>query len=255
MQRSYLGYDPIIGARYYGIGNEYMGVVIGSSILCAAAVFQWKKTGVRLWEKMLTALLFFLLLMYFSSPRLGTNAGGAITAVFAYTVAYARMFRLRLTKKSIAWMLAVMASGLTMLLLANAWTENPTHIGEAFQALLAGNTSWILDIIQRKLEMNWRLFQVSSWNKVFITSLVILAAMFLRPKGALKALFERYPYLMNGVTGIVAGAFVTLFINDSGIVAAATAIIYGVVPLLYIIIQEKARHPHSRLSPVSLGKE
>ena len=30
---SFLGYDPVGGARYYGIGNEYMGILIGSAIM------------------------------------------------------------------------------------------------------------------------------------------------------------------------------------------------------------------------------
>jgi len=29
MQVSILGYDPIVGARFYGIGNEYMGLLAG----------------------------------------------------------------------------------------------------------------------------------------------------------------------------------------------------------------------------------
>ena len=33
IKSSVLGYDPMAGARYYGVGNEYMGVMIGCSIL------------------------------------------------------------------------------------------------------------------------------------------------------------------------------------------------------------------------------
>ena len=28
-QNSFLGYDPVIGARFYGIGNEYGGIILG----------------------------------------------------------------------------------------------------------------------------------------------------------------------------------------------------------------------------------
>ncbi|MFD2613772.1 hypothetical protein, partial [Paenibacillus gansuensis] len=40
MERSVLGYDPMIGARYYGVGNEFEGVLIGAVILAASAVLQ-----------------------------------------------------------------------------------------------------------------------------------------------------------------------------------------------------------------------
>ncbi|MCK9927166.1 hypothetical protein MXD62_08295, partial [Frankia sp. Mgl5] len=43
MRRSYLGYDPVIGARFYGLGNEYEGILIGSAILFAASFYEWAK--------------------------------------------------------------------------------------------------------------------------------------------------------------------------------------------------------------------
>ena len=33
MRFSFLGYDPIGGARFYGLGNEYMGIMIGALIM------------------------------------------------------------------------------------------------------------------------------------------------------------------------------------------------------------------------------
>ncbi|MGF9936095.1 hypothetical protein ABEX47_33315, partial [Paenibacillus ehimensis] len=43
MKRSVLGYDPIVGARYYGIGNEFMGVLLGSSLLGLSAWLQVRR--------------------------------------------------------------------------------------------------------------------------------------------------------------------------------------------------------------------
>ena len=40
IKSSVLGYDPMAGARYYGVGNEYMGVMIGCAILVSAAIYQ-----------------------------------------------------------------------------------------------------------------------------------------------------------------------------------------------------------------------
>ena len=40
-KQSILGYDPIVGARFYGIGNEYMGVLIGSLIFGTTAAVQY----------------------------------------------------------------------------------------------------------------------------------------------------------------------------------------------------------------------
>jgi hypothetical protein len=43
MKRSVLGYDPIIGARYYGIGNEYMGALIGAVVLAVTAAAELRR--------------------------------------------------------------------------------------------------------------------------------------------------------------------------------------------------------------------
>ncbi len=40
MKKAALSYDIVIGGRFYGIGNEYMGVVIGCTILGTAALLQ-----------------------------------------------------------------------------------------------------------------------------------------------------------------------------------------------------------------------
>ena len=39
MKNSVLGYDPIGGSRYYGLGNEYMGVLIGSLLIGLMALW------------------------------------------------------------------------------------------------------------------------------------------------------------------------------------------------------------------------
>ena len=50
MKVSVLGYDPISGARYYGLGNEYMGVLVGSAILGVVALFTLWYTSVNSWR-------------------------------------------------------------------------------------------------------------------------------------------------------------------------------------------------------------
>ncbi|WP_072331235.1 MULTISPECIES: hypothetical protein [unclassified Paenibacillus] len=47
MKRSVLGYDAMIGARYYGIGNECMGVLLGASLLGLSAALELVHGGRR----------------------------------------------------------------------------------------------------------------------------------------------------------------------------------------------------------------
>ena len=93
IRQSFLGYDPIIGARYYGIGNEYMGVVIGAVLLMVAAWLEWKRPTGR-WVKIGTAFLFVFLVLYFAAPFWGTNAGGALAASAGFGVGVCPLFSL-----------------------------------------------------------------------------------------------------------------------------------------------------------------
>lgn len=120
MKRSVLGYDPIIGARFYGIGNELMGVLVGAAVLGTMAWAQQRQSqpagsmpgsaSVAADRTVRTigpaspaaarsgraigpaapaadrlfrwglAALYVALLIYLASPVGGANAGGAITA-------------------------------------------------------------------------------------------------------------------------------------------------------------------------------
>lgn len=240
MKRSYLGYDPIIGARYYGIGNEYMGVVIGSSILCLAMLLELTKRNWRLIQ-LLSGSVFFLYLLFFALPGWGTNAGGAITAVAAYCTSFVRLFDIQLNRKYLFWGCLAVFITLGSLFFVNMMgdDQSQSHIGRAMQKLMAGDWREILNLIERKLAMNWKLIGVSSWSKVFITSILILGFLCYRPSGFIRLLSEKYPYAVRGFFGIIIGAFTGLLVNDSGIVAAATTIVYMIVPLLFIGLKEK----------------
>lgn len=239
IKQSFLGYDPIKGARYYGMGNEYMGVVVGSSILACAAWLEWKRPdpAKARWK---VALFFLFLVFFFAAPFLGTNAGGALAGTIGFGVAYFRFFQTRLSKSLIWQGLLLFVLGLLILVVLNGFffADRPSHIGRALSYLRAGDFEEIAHIIARKLDMNLRLIRVSSWGKVFITSLIAMAVMAFRPVKGLNWLLKRYPQLFNGFAAIVIAALAALVFNDSGIVSAATAIIYVVVPLLMIGFRE-----------------
>jgi hypothetical protein len=332
MQRSVLGYDPMIGARYYGIGNEFMGVLLGAALLGLTALQQvlrlprlprranlepagsrlasgaltpaaaheagealqlvraqgaaltaptgfaawrlpqlgaltlWLRGGgaagpaaagalaavrsaaassaaARAWAALPVAAAGLLIAGYLASPALGTNAGGALAAAAGFGALAARLAGgrrwLRLAPL-LALLLAAALAGLWLLNAAAATglsADKMSHIGRAFEALLQGRLDAIGAIIVRKLQMNWHLIGVSAWSKVLLTSLVVMAALVLRPRGLFRRWQRRYPYLMYGCAANVIGTIAALLLNDSGIVAAATMIIYGSIPLLLLKLE------------------
>src|SRR5690606_17096146 len=88
MQRSHLGYDPIGGSRYYGIGNEYMGVLIGSAAIAAGGwLDKARRPGaihVRRGPLWVVAVGFAAIVFLLASPVHGVNFGGTIAAVVGF---------------------------------------------------------------------------------------------------------------------------------------------------------------------------
>lgn len=292
MKYSILGYDPMIGARYYGIGNEYMGVLIGALVLGVTAVLQRRhggglpsQRGSGLEQKaphlgggldgiapllagsgeveksprlgvaaaspaaaLLACGAFLLVTACLAAPALGANAGGALSAAVAFGVAGAHCFagerwrELRLGRGA-ALLSALLALGLGALWLLNS-ADSPaafareSHVGRAFHALHAGHFDQIGQLIERKLRMNVHLLRASAWSKVLITSLFVMAVLVLRPRGRLRLWQHKYPYWMYGFSANMIGAIAALLLNDSGIVAAATLIIFVAVPMQLLRLQE-----------------
>jgi cell division protein FtsX len=65
-----------------------------------------------------------------------------------------------------------------------------------------------------------------------------MAVMLLKPRGLFRSWQTRYPFLMHGFAACTIGAVAALAFNDSGIVAAATMIVYVAVPMLLLRLDE-----------------
>lgn len=230
MKTSLLGYDPIIGARYYGIGNEYMGVLIGSTLVFATMIIDRFKFN-KLW----TLLIFGGTILIIGFPKLGANVGGTMTAVAAFIFASLRLFKIKIKLKQliIIGTCIVLVVGI-MAFIDIKLMKSQSHLAGAIEQILKGGPSVIFLIIKRKIAMNLRLIGVTYWSKVLMSAILILATLFYRPVGILYKLTNLYPNLSIGWSGIVMACVVAFLVNDSGVVAAATGIIFLAMSILYL---------------------
>ncbi len=241
MKNSILGYDPISGARYYGVGNEYLGVLFGSSVVGLTLLLEMakEKRGERLSKKLIPLLgicaLFLIILV--AAPQWGTNVGGAITFLISYLLLFAFLFRHKLSFR------LLITAGVTtalFLLLLFAWDlhrpiEAQSHIGQTARLIKTEGAASLLPIFVRKISMNLKLIRYSLWSRVFLTFLAALALVLHKPPGLLQKLFGQYHYLQTGFyTGLI-GSFIILAVNDSGIVAAGTSMLFIAPTLLYLV--------------------
>lgn len=242
IQNSVLGYDPMSGARYYGIGNEYLGILLGASIITGVGLY--RRLPAR-WAALIVGVFFVVQSWLVAAPTMGAQTDGVITVPLAFAVTL-----VLLANWKVGWKAAVSVLVLIMLLvggLAAYELSRPvaqqTHVGRAAAEIVQGGVGQALTIISRKVGMNIKLIRYTIWSRVFMVILVSLGVLLFYPAGAMLRIKENYPYLFKGFAGIMTGAVVGGLINDSGIVAAATTSIYMVTPVLLLIVKDNLIHP------------
>lgn len=235
-----LSYDVMSGARYYGIGNEYMGVVLGCVIVFTGLLLDMLKNTAGITR--LTAVILFLAVVYIiAAPHLGTNVGGTIAAVAGLGASGLVIFGGAVNKKSmlvIGGCIVVVLGCFITYDLTRA-VEAQSHIGRNVSLIRENGFSEIADIISRKWKVNSRLILSTSWSWFYFMSLlVILVFNRLLPKPTAE-FRQRYPWFSRLLTGVILGSVFALIFNDSGIVAAATMIIFAIAPYLTGIIESE----------------
>ena len=86
--------------------------------------------------------------------------------------------------------------------------------------------------------MNIQLMQNSDWVYIIyigILSLVIIKIVYSK---VFKELMKECVYAKKALISMGAGAIVTLLVNDSGVVSAATTMLYIAIPFLIIIVNK-----------------
>ena len=213
----------ISGIRFYGIGNEYMGLLIGAVLMAMPRRF----LGVA---GVATVLLLGL------SP-LGANAGGAMAATVAFFVACPPtpiMGRWR-GRLPIIGAGGILAAFLVAVVLAAAErlalpVEARSHIGRA----AGGGPALWGQIILRKIVMNLRIAAMP-WTLVGVAG--VGGALWLTAKGKVgervRETLARDADLAARIPAAGWGAVAALVFNDSGIVAALLLL----APVLFAVIE------------------
>lgn len=234
---SLMGYDPIVGARFYGIGNEYMGVLTGSLVIGCTTVLnmypRYRRAGL-----IATGLVFLLAIFVLGHPELGTNLGGVIAASAAFLVTFLLLWGARFNVQTVFCLAGAILFLAVFLLLVDLQRspEAQTHFGRNAAIVRSGGWPEVGEIVKRKTEINVRLFKNTIWSRIFAASLGSLTLLFYRPVGVMAKIKNAYPDLYKGFIGVIVGSIVALIFNDSGIVAAATTMIFGAPPLIYLIL-------------------
>jgi len=229
---SVLSYDPIIGARYYGLGNEMVGLLLPVAMISINLIYQ------RLNNIVTLGIMLLLTVVLVGHPQLGANVGGMISFLSASLLFILEAIEKKFSLKSMAIIALTVAFFLGILgFIDLKFNPNPTHLGEALMKVRDEGLYIANNIIIRKLAMNIKLVGNSFWTKVLFSNIIV--------QGMLTFLYRNgYKYLINrkinkGYISIIFGSIIGFLVNDSGLVLASIALNICTIFLVFLFTEEK----------------
>ena len=235
MRHSLLGFSPIIGARFYGIGNEYSGVVVATIVLSLC----WLAEENKLLQsnlKTLAVIAFAAAAFVIGFPSLGADVGGALAALVTFFFAIIYLAGTRFTWKQPVVLACGLVGVVVLIMLSDKIMGIQTHAGRAGQLVAQGGLSEALLIFKRKILVNLKLLKFTSWTNALIAMLATMLVLMAKKSGELRQIKERWPHLWAGLVGVGFGSIAAFLFNDSGVVAAFTSMLYAIAVILYVII-------------------
>lgn len=232
------------GHRFYGIGNEYMGVWLGSALVAIVWLREcfpgWKSTrrGRFLMFSVSAAIVLGL-----AVPVFGANAGGTIAAVVGLGAAYISGVKGRFSVRDVMLLVVsgcfiVAVIGILDAVLSRSASS---HIGLAASTGSRGGYSLLLATVVRKLSMNLSLIATPQSQTAIIGAIPFFILWFTSINRKIDVLTEGRPAFRSGIVAAIVGAGAAFLFNDSGIVAGA--LIFGVLVLavLYTLMDESGK--------------
>jgi hypothetical protein len=230
---SLLGPDPVLGVRFYGIGNELEAILavlvpvgVGAGLSAAAARGRPPSTGAAVGAFLVGGLLFGAV---FAAGRFGADVGAAIVLPAGAGVAAAlvpgaiRPSAGRNLPAAVA-LVAAIGVGLAALLLIDLVSGGNAHLTRT--VLDAGGLQDLGDVVERRLELSADDFARAAVHPLFWVLIAGALFAFFRRR-QIDAWLEPVPLARAGVIGAIVAVAVGTLVNDSG----ATFLAIGAVAL------------------------
>ena len=228
---SIMSYDAIVGARYYGMGNEFQGIIIGCSLFTFTTLLTYNKL-----PKWAVVLLSFIILITTASPTMGANVGASISEFVAFFTLILLVYNVKIDLKKILLIgigVVVVVGSFAMIdIISGSESHLSLFIGQIFE----NGPSAIIETFSRKISMNLKLAKTSIWVNILLVGTGVIGILLLKPNKKTNKLAAKHPMLYKGFLANLVGCLITLLVNDSGIVSASTAAIYILIPLVIITV-------------------
>jgi len=241
------GYSPLVGARYYGLGNEMSGLLLGSVLVSVAlALDTWRDARwtwhVRTWGWPVIGLV---VLATSAAPFWGANVGTVAWMTVGFIVGWLMLNGRKVwTWRNLLLIVAiivVIVVGLSAVdLLAGSGSE--THLGKAISSAFSEGSGSVWTLIARKAETNVRVLGRTNWTWLLVAVLLLLGYMRWRPRGEFAAMLKQFPAFSAAVAASLFAGIAGYFTEDSGIIVPALLLIPVGVAALYLMLAHESAH-------------
>ena len=226
MLSSPLGSDAIAGGRYYGIGNDYMGVLIANTVIFS--VLLSTKVPLRpLGKALLSILPLILMSIAIGHPQYGANVGGLITSVVTMGTFFLLISKKNLNLRQLILIGILAFLGVIAVAQLDAmFSSNPSHAGKTINSLLIGGPAVLKSILKIKLSILSSTIYNSNWSIVLLISLALLSILWFKPPRILPRIIKRQNWVSKIVLILSVSSITVFLVNDTGVIACALIILY-----------------------------
>jgi len=238
-----LGYSPVVGARFYGMGNELMSVFVASMLILVAVI--WESVGDRrphsYWA--LSGLVVAGLLLV-GLPFLGANFGGTLTYGAGVWTIWVLLRRTHIRGRDALAIVVLTLLGTAVCVLADVSVASSaqTHLGRTAALVQQGGLGQLTQVVLRKAQANLHILLFVRWGAMFALLLPVVVYAVLKPVAVLAQMMQDRPALVACIKASVYAGIVGMLSNDSGI-AVPCLIIGQVLPAAIALAAESGQQP------------
>jgi hypothetical protein len=231
--RSLLGPNPLLGARFYGIGNELEITLAVTTLLGLGAAFVGASTRTATWG---IAIGGVLVAFFLSWGRLGADVGAALTLGLGIAAAAVYAAGRGSWRSRAAIVLGAPAVAIGLLAALDLATGGDAHFTRS--VLKAGGLDELAQVAQRRFELSYNSLGRGAIGPLVVVALVALA-LGLRSRDRLLAHLEGFPALRAGLYGAVVAVVGGALTNDSGPVIFLIGTTYLALAVGYVAAAPK----------------
>lgn len=218
--RSLLGPNPILGARFYGIGNELEVALAVIALIGVGAAVAVASQRTRIWS---FAIVGGLLTLALSWGRLGADVGASLTLGAGTAAGVVASLGQTSTRRRIAIVLLAPAVALGLLAALDILSSGDSHFTRSI--LRAGGFHDVGEVFQRKVESSYGSLSRGVIPLLALAAIGALAAG-LRWRARLLGQIDAYPGLQAGLYAALTAVVVGTLTNDSGPVILLIGTVY-----------------------------